>query len=62
MLKKAIAVALIVLAIYWSFYALLPTHISDLQTAPTAFSSERALEHLKNITKKPHYVGSDEHE
>ncbi|MGV8815582.1 MAG: M28 family peptidase [Gelidibacter sp.] len=62
MLKKAIAVALIILAIYWSFYALLPTHISDLQTAPTAFSSERALEHLKNITKKPHYVGSDEHE
>ena len=62
MLKKAIAVVLIVSAIYWSFFALMPTHISDLKTEPTAFCSERALIHLKNITKKPHYVGSDEHE
>jgi hypothetical protein len=62
MLKKAIAVALIILAIYWSFFALMPTHISDLNTEPNAFSSERALVHLKNITKKPHYVGSEEHE
>ena len=62
MLKKAIAVALIILAIYWSFYALLPTHISDLKTESTSFSSERALVHLKNISKKRHYVGSDEHE
>lgn len=62
MLKKAIALALIILAIYWSFFALMPTHISDLDTEPNAFSSERALVHLKNITKKPHYVGSEEHE
>ena len=62
MLKKAIAVALIILAIYWSFFALMPTQISDLTADPSAFSSERALIHLKNISKKPHYVGSDEHE
>lgn len=62
MLKKAIAVVLIILAIYWSFFALLPTHISDLNTESTAFSSERALIHLKNISEKPHYVGSEEHE
>lgn len=62
MLKKAIAVVLIVLAIYWSFFALMPSQISDLNTESTAFSSERALVHLKNITKKPHYVGSEEHE
>ncbi|WP_027125572.1 M28 family peptidase [Gelidibacter mesophilus] len=62
MLKKAIAVALIILAIYWSFFALMPSQISDLSTESTAFSSERALVHLKNITRKPHYVGSDEHE
>ncbi|MBJ7882094.1 M28 family peptidase [Gelidibacter salicanalis] len=62
MLKKAIALALIILAIYWSFFALMPIHISDLNTKSTAFSSERALIHLKNITKKPHYVGSPEHE
>lgn len=62
MLKKAIAVVLIVLAIYWSFFALMPSQISDLNTESTAFSSERALVHLKNITKKPHYVGSEEHQ
>ncbi|MBO3099719.1 M28 family peptidase [Gelidibacter pelagius] len=62
MLKKAIAVVLIILAIYWSFFALMPSQISDLNTESTAFSSERALVHLKNITKKPHYVGSEEHE
>lgn len=62
MLKKTLAVALIALAIYWSFFALLPSKISDLNTKPSAFSSERALVHLKNITKKPHYVGSEEHE
>lgn len=62
MFKKAIAVALIIFAIYWSFFALLPSKISDLNTTPTAFSSERALVHLKNITKKPHYVGSEEHD
>ncbi|HUH27227.1 M28 family peptidase [Gelidibacter sp.] len=62
MLKKALAVALIILAIYWSYFALLPTKISDLNTKPTAFSSERALVHLKNISEKPHYVGSEEHE
>lgn len=62
MLKKVTAIALILLAIYWSFYALLPSRISDLKTETTAFSTERALQHLKHLTKKPHYVGSDEHE
>lgn len=62
MLKKAIAVVLIILAVYWSYFALLPSQISDLNTKPTAFSSERALVHLKEISKKPHYVGSEEHE
>ncbi len=61
MLKKAISLALIILAIYWSFFALMPTHISNLNTDSIAFSSERALIHLKTISKKPHYVGSDEH-
>ena len=62
MFKKAIAVVVIILAIFWSFFALLPSQISDFDTPSTEFSSERALEHLKIITKKPHYVGSEEHE
>lgn len=62
MLKKAIALALVILAIYWSFISLTPSDVSNLATAPTKFSSERALEHLKVISKAPHYVGSKEHE
>lgn len=62
MLRKAISITLIALAVYSSFNALLPTHISDLTTETTAFSTERALEHLKVITEKPHYVGTEAHE
>lgn len=62
MLKKAIAFALIILAIYWSFFALIPSKISDLNTALSQFSSARALEHLKVISKAPHYVGSKDHD
>lgn len=61
MIKKSLALLLIVIAIYWSFSALLPSTISDLNTPKTSFSTERALEHLKVISKKPHYVGNPEH-
>ena len=61
--KQAIAISflLIVATIYWSFTSLLPSKISDLNTPKTAFSTERALAHLKEITREPHYVGTEEH-
>ncbi|WP_053976795.1 M28 family peptidase [Mangrovimonas xylaniphaga] len=62
MLKKIIALALILLAIYWSFLALKPTSISGLETTDTEFSTDRALGHLKEISKQPHYVGIPEHQ
>ncbi len=58
---KVISFLLIAFTIYWSFTSLLPSKISDLNTPKTAFSTERALVHLKEITKKPHYVGTEEH-
>jgi len=58
---KIISFLLVVGAIYWSFTSLLPSKISDLNAPKTAFSTERALVHLKEITKKPHYVGTEEH-
>lgn len=59
---SAISFLIIIAAIYYSFIVLIPSKISD-KTAPlTQFSTERALVHLKEITKKPHYVGTDEHE
>ncbi len=62
MIKKAIALLLLIVAVYWSYSAMMPSKISDLNTDKSAFSTERALVHLKEISKAPHYVGSDAHE
>ncbi|MEO6347498.1 MAG: M28 family peptidase, partial [Aquaticitalea sp.] len=61
MLKKAIALLLIIGAVYWSFYALMPHSISGLDTVKSEFSTDRALIHLKKISEQPHYVGSEYH-
>ncbi len=61
MFKKAIALLLILLAVYWSFSALMPSKISSLNTDTSNFSTERALVHLAAISQKPHFVGSNEH-
>lgn len=39
----------------------MPNKISGDNEPLTSFSTERALTHLKNITKTPHYTGSQEH-
>lgn len=62
MLKKILALALIIIAIYWSFSALMPSQISTIDADDNSFSTPRALVHLKEITKNPHYIGSPEHE
>lgn len=60
MIKKAIALLILCFAIYFSFDALLPNKISDLDTPLTQFSTDRALIQLAEISKKPHYTGSEE--
>lgn len=62
MLKKVISIVLIIIAIYWSFSALLPSNISSIDAPDNTFSTQRALIHLKEISKNPHYVGSPDHE
>ncbi len=39
----------------------MPGKITTLETPKTEFSAERALVHLKEITKKPHFVGTKNH-
>lgn len=39
----------------------MPGKVSDLTAPTTAFSTERALEHLKEISKEAHYVGTQAH-
>ena len=60
-MKKAVAVLLIIAAIYWSFYALLPSTISNIDTDKNSFSTARALVQLEKITQKEHPVGSRDH-
>ncbi len=47
--------------IYYSFYSLMPQSGTPASIAETEFSTERALVPLKEITKAPHFHGSDEH-
>jgi hypothetical protein len=61
MIKKVVALLIIIGGIYWSFMALLPQEISGLDEAPQNFSTQRALVHLKKISKEPHFLGSDGH-
>ena len=61
MIKKALALLLLMMAIYWSFMASMPRTHSDIATDLKSFSTERALLHLKEISKVPHYVGSEAH-
>ena len=39
----------------------MPQKITRADTPLTEFSTERALVHLKQIAKKPHFVGTAEH-
>lgn len=61
MIKKAFAILLIISAIYWSFSAIIPSEISTIDTPDERFSTQRALVHLKEISKETHYLGSKAH-
>lgn len=52
---------LIALAIYWSFRALMPTYKADASAVKTSFSTDRALNHVKRMSQKPHAVGFKGH-
>lgn len=56
-----ITLIILVLAVFYSYYSLMPRTISDASTPITEFSTERALKPLKEISKKAHYLGSEEH-
>ena len=58
---KIISFITILCTVYWSFTSLLPSETDKENIPLTEFSTDRALVHLKEITKKPHYVGTEEH-
>jgi acetylornithine deacetylase/succinyl-diaminopimelate desuccinylase-like protein len=61
MIKKVIAVVLLMLAVYLSFYVLLPNKISTIDAKSNEFSTARAFTQLETIAKNPHYLGNIEH-
>lgn len=59
--RSLISLLIIIGAIYWSFFDMIPSLNKEQTTSKTAFSIQNALAHLKNISKKTHHVGSPEH-
>ncbi len=58
---QIISLIIIAIAVYFSFYALMPSAKIKKTSFLTEFSTNKALLQLKEITKKPHFTGSSEH-
>ncbi len=58
---SALSFLIIIATIFWSINSLMPKKYTNLDVPKTEFSTERALVHLKEITKKPHFVGTENH-
>jgi len=52
---------LLILVIYWSFKAAMPSYKNDSKVAETSFSTDRALQHVAALSKEPHGVNSKGH-
>lgn len=52
---------ILIIGIYISFHQQLPQYKPNQKIDLDQFSTDRALVHLKEISQKPHYVGTDEH-
>lgn len=60
-LATPITFLLVLFAIYWGFKSSMPTYQMDETVPNTAFSTDRALKHVQEISKKPHAVGFPAH-
>ncbi|WP_394747633.1 M28 family peptidase [Spongiimicrobium salis] len=60
-IQALITLLFVILAIYWSFNAAMPSYTPDASIATSSFSTDRAMEHVKNMAQKPHAVGFPAH-
>ncbi|MDF0717663.1 M28 family peptidase [Muricauda sp. 334s03] len=60
--SRTLALILLFLAVYWSFKSLMPSYKANEDVVLEAFSTDRALEHVKQLSKEPHAVGFPGHE
>ncbi|MBT8269885.1 MAG: M20/M25/M40 family metallo-hydrolase, partial [Bacteroidia bacterium] len=61
MIKKGIAVLLLLFATAWSYKALMPSVKNDDQSNTQTFSTARALIHVEEMSRNPHGVGTEDH-
>lgn len=59
--SRNLSLILLLLASYWSFKSLMPPYKSDIDKTAQSFSTDRALVHVKNLSKEPHAVGFPGH-
>jgi len=59
--SKTPALLLLVLAVYWSYKSLMPSYTGNIENPSRSFSTDRALVHVKNLSKEPRAVGFKGH-
>ncbi|MEO9891942.1 M28 family peptidase [Aurantibacter sp.] len=59
--QSFLTLLLIAIAVYWCFDAEMPKYNENEQPNLSEFSTNRALQHVKNISQKPHGVGFEGH-
>lgn len=59
--KTLVTSVLLLITIVFSFRSSLPSSRVDREVTDTEFSVENALQHVKIISEKPHYIGSEAH-
>ena len=57
-----IASLLIIAVICWVFFTMMPRFVSTDDAPLAEFSTKHAMEHVTEIAKAPHFVGSENHQ
>ncbi|MER3319202.1 MAG: M28 family peptidase [Allomuricauda sp.] len=60
--SRTLALILLFIAVYWSFKSLMPVYKANEDVSTISFSTDRALEHVKELSMEPHAVGFPGHE
>ena len=60
--SSVLSVLFILVFLGFIFFTMMPQWTSDDDAPLAEFSTQRALEQVKNISQKPHFVGSENHE
>jgi hypothetical protein len=60
-LYPILALIVFIISIWYVFYDFSPQYQTDFNAKDTEFSTDRAFEHVQQIAKRPHYVGTTQH-